>query len=37
MPLNFNPGEACDYGPPTDIVGRLVEVISGMTLDLMTI
>ena len=33
MPLNFNPGEAWEYGPATDVVGGLVEVISGMTLD----
>ncbi len=33
MPLNFNPGEAWEYGPATDVVGRLVEVISGQTLD----
>jgi CubicO group peptidase (beta-lactamase class C family) len=33
MPLNFNPGEAWEYGPATDVVGRLVEVISGLTLD----
>ncbi len=33
MPLNFHPGEAWEYGPATDVVGRLVEVISGMTLD----
>jgi CubicO group peptidase (beta-lactamase class C family) len=33
MPLNFNPGEAWEYGPATDVVGRLVEVISGMTLN----
>ncbi len=33
MPLNFNPGEGWEYGPATDVVGRLVEVISGMTLD----
>ena len=33
MPLNFNPGEAWEYGPATDVVGRLVEVISGMSLD----
>jgi CubicO group peptidase (beta-lactamase class C family) len=33
MPLNFNPGEAWEYGPATDVVGRLVEVISAMTLD----
>jgi CubicO group peptidase (beta-lactamase class C family) len=33
MPLNFNPGEAWEYGPATDVVGRLIEVISGMSLD----
>ena len=33
MPLNFHPGEAWEYGPATDVVGRLVEVISGETLD----
>jgi CubicO group peptidase (beta-lactamase class C family) len=33
MPLNFHPGDAWEYGPATDVVGRLVEVISGMTLD----
>jgi CubicO group peptidase (beta-lactamase class C family) len=33
MPLNFQPGEAWEYGPATDVVGRLVEVISGKTLD----
>lgn len=33
MPLNFEPGEAWEYGPATDVVGRLVEVISGKTLD----
>ncbi|MFN7929606.1 MAG: serine hydrolase domain-containing protein [Blastocatellia bacterium] len=33
MPLNFQPGEAWEYGPATDVVGRVVEVISGMTLD----
>ena len=33
MPLNFEPGTAWEYGPATDVVGRLVEVISGMTLD----
>jgi len=33
MPLNFNPGEAWEYGPATDVVGRLVEVISGMSLN----
>lgn len=33
LPLNFQPGEAWEYGPATDVAGRLVEVISGMTLD----
>jgi len=33
MPLNFQPGDAWEYGSATDIAGRLVEVISGMTLD----
>jgi len=33
MPLNFHPGEAWEYGPGTDVVGRLVEVISGESLD----
>ena len=33
MPLNFHPGDQWEYGPATDVVGRLVEVISGLTLD----
>lgn len=33
LPLNFEPGERWEYGPATDVIGRLVEVISGMTLD----
>ncbi len=33
LPLNFHPGHAWEYGPATDVVGRLVEVISGQTLD----
>jgi CubicO group peptidase (beta-lactamase class C family) len=33
MPLNFHPGDKWEYGPATDIVGRLVEVISGQTFD----
>ena len=33
LPLNFEPGERWEYGPATDVVGRLVEVLSGMTLD----
>jgi CubicO group peptidase (beta-lactamase class C family) len=32
LPLNFDPGERWEYGPGTDVVGRLVEVISGQTL-----
>ena len=31
-PLIHDPGEAFTYGPNTDILGRLVEVVSGMTL-----
>ena len=33
LPLNFQPSEAWEYGPATDVVGRLVEVISGQALD----
>jgi CubicO group peptidase (beta-lactamase class C family) len=33
LPLNFQPGDAWEYGPATDVVGRLVEVICGQTLD----
>lgn len=33
LPLNFHPGDAWEYGNATDVAGRLVEVISGMTLD----
>ncbi len=33
LPLNFHPGDAWEYGNATDVVGRLVEIISGMTLD----
>ena len=33
LPLNFQPGEAWEYGPATDVLGRLVEVISGKPLD----
>jgi CubicO group peptidase (beta-lactamase class C family) len=32
MPLNYHPGEAWQYSAATDVVGRLVEVISGDTL-----
>lgn len=34
MPLNFQPGARWNYGVSTDVVGRLVEVISGQPLDL---
>ena len=33
LPLNFQPGEHWEYGVATEIVGRLVEVMSGQTLD----
>ena len=33
LPLNFHPGTAWQYGPATDVVGYLVEVISGKPLD----
>jgi CubicO group peptidase (beta-lactamase class C family) len=33
LPLNFHPGESWQYGPSTDVVGRLVEVISGQKFD----
>ena len=33
LPLNFHPGDHWEYGRATDIVGRLVEVMSGQTLD----
>jgi CubicO group peptidase (beta-lactamase class C family) len=33
MPLNYNPGEQWQYSQATDVVGRLVEVISGQPLD----
>ena len=33
LPLNFQPGTAWEYGPATDVLGRLVEVISGQPLD----
>ena len=32
LPLSFQPGEAWEYGSATNVVGRLVEVISGQTL-----
>lgn len=33
LPLSFQPGTAWEYGAGTDVVGRLVEVVSGQTLD----
>lgn len=33
FPLNYQPGEAWQYSHATDVVGRLVEVISGMPFD----
>jgi CubicO group peptidase (beta-lactamase class C family) len=33
LPLEFQPGTAWAYGPSTDVLGYLVEVISGMPLD----
>ncbi len=33
LPLNFQPGTAWEYGPATDVLGRLVEVLSGQSLD----
>jgi CubicO group peptidase (beta-lactamase class C family) len=33
LPLEFSPGSAWNYSVSTDVVGRLVEVISGLPLD----
>jgi CubicO group peptidase (beta-lactamase class C family) len=33
LPLNFHPGDAWEYGRATDVVGRLVEVMSGQSFD----
>lgn len=33
IPLNYQPGEKWEYSRATDVVGRLVEVMSGLTLD----
>ena len=33
LPLNFHPGEDWEYGRATDVVGRLVEVMSGQSFD----
>jgi len=33
LPLEYNPGERFNYSLSIDVLGRLVEVVSGMTLD----
>ncbi|MBT8147195.1 MAG: beta-lactamase family protein, partial [Gammaproteobacteria bacterium] len=33
LPLNYNPGEQWQYSHATDVVGRLVEILSGQSLD----
>ena len=33
LPLQYQPGEVWDYSMSTDVLGRLVEVISGLDLD----
>lgn len=33
LPLKFSPGENWNYGFSTDVLGRVVEVVSGTTLD----
>jgi len=33
LPLNYQPGEDWQYSVATDVVGHLVEIISGMSLD----
>ncbi|BBK34914.1 serine hydrolase [Allostella humosa] len=33
VPLAFQPGESFEYGVSTDVLGRIVEVVSGQTLD----
>lgn len=33
LPLNYQPGTAWEYSGATDVVGRLIEVISGQSLD----
>jgi CubicO group peptidase (beta-lactamase class C family) len=33
VPLHFQPGEAWEYGPATNVLGRLVEVVSGQSFD----
>ena len=33
LPLHFQPGTAWEYGPATDVLGRLVEAVSGQRFD----
>ncbi len=33
LPLAFHPGDRWEYGYSIDVLGRLIEVVSGMTLD----
>lgn len=33
LPLKFSPGESWNYGFSTDVLGRIIEVVSGTTLD----
>ena len=33
MPLIDDPGDRWNYGFSTDLLGRVIEVVSGMTLD----
>ena len=33
VPLKFQPGTAWDYGVSTDVLGRIIEVVSGKSLD----
>jgi CubicO group peptidase (beta-lactamase class C family) len=33
LPLNYQPGEAWQYSAATDVVGRIVEVVSGIPFD----
>ena len=32
LPLLFHPGEQWEYGMSTDVLGRVIEVVSGKTL-----
>ncbi|NLS97548.1 MAG: beta-lactamase family protein [Planctomycetaceae bacterium] len=33
LPILFDPGDKFEYGMSTDVLGRVIEVVSGMTLD----